>query len=72
MNSFPDYEAADMKMRGLMPQDWEREPWPRAFVQLIVEAALGDQIGTIKSRLVAVEIWQRNADTYAAEQNERS
>ena len=36
----PNIEAANETMRGLMPTDWEREPWPQAFVELIVAAAL--------------------------------
>ncbi len=40
-----DHEAANAKMRGLMPDDyemttWTDEPWPAAFVELIVAAAV--------------------------------
>ena len=31
--------AANAKMRELMPTDWEQEPWPLAFVELIIAAA---------------------------------
>ena len=36
----PNIEAAHRAMRALMPREWEREPFPKAFAEIIIEAAL--------------------------------
>ena len=39
----PNIEAAHRAMRALMPREWEREPFPKAFAEIIIEAALTPQ-----------------------------
>ncbi len=38
-------EAANEQLRQLMPDDWEQEPWPQAFIQLTIVAWVRAAIG---------------------------